>query len=541
MDQAKVWSGTGRGCVTRRIVVTISCVLAAVVLAMSPERAHGQDRQPAAAGAGVPATPLARYVPRHDLLFYLEFDGLDAHAAAWKGSAAYKLLNDTKLGALLEDLAGQGIELAQQSVPEDKRFKAAEVVDAVKHVARHGFVVGVWGKGPGKHGTVIVVRRGDRPEIRRSLDTFLKATVAGGNDTSRTAPIQKAGRTLHPLDNQGMVIWAEHGDLVLSRMPEEVLAVIDGKEPSALDHPIRVALAKAEGDFQPAAVAFLDMAAPVPLPADAVQLGLDGLKRIELRSGFQGEALLSVVRVVAPAPRRGVLALFDQPTFGMDSLPTLPANVTGFAVLSIDLARSYDKIVALLKQSNPEGDADVANFETRLRQRLGMDLRNDLLAHLGPKLAFYTQAPLREEAGSAADMLVSQFAGFTCSAQVRSEAAMARSIDPLIKAFNTLAPRQQIRVAARNRLGQVIRSLSFRRLDGPRPAYAMDLPPNFLPPVYSTTLRPTIMLDHDQLVLGASAAAAERAPRQRPALATCRRVRSRGGPAPRRARLREPH
>ena len=64
MDQAKVWSGTGRECVTRRIVVTISCVLAAVVLAMSPERAQGQDRQPAAAGAGVPATPLARYVPR---------------------------------------------------------------------------------------------------------------------------------------------------------------------------------------------------------------------------------------------------------------------------------------------------------------------------------------------------------------------------------------------------------------------------------------------------------------------------------------------
>ena len=84
-------------------------------------------------------------------------------------------MNDTKLGALLEDLAGQGIELAQESVPEDQRFKAAEVVDAVKHIARHGFVVGVWGKGPGKHGTVIVVRRGDRPEVRHSLDALLKA------------------------------------------------------------------------------------------------------------------------------------------------------------------------------------------------------------------------------------------------------------------------------------------------------------------------------------------------------------------------------
>ena len=30
--------------------------------------------------------------------------GLDAHADAWQKTAAYKLLNDTKLGALLEDL-----------------------------------------------------------------------------------------------------------------------------------------------------------------------------------------------------------------------------------------------------------------------------------------------------------------------------------------------------------------------------------------------------------------------------------------------------
>ena len=63
-------------------------------------------------------------MPRQDLIFYLEFDGLDAHADAWKKSAAYKLLNDTKLGALLEDLASQGVELAQQSVspgPADQR------------------------------------------------------------------------------------------------------------------------------------------------------------------------------------------------------------------------------------------------------------------------------------------------------------------------------------------------------------------------------------------------------------------------------------
>ena len=55
--------------------------------------------------------PLARHVPRQKLLAYLEFDGLDAHTDAWRATAAYKLLSDTKLGSVIEDLALQGIEL----------------------------------------------------------------------------------------------------------------------------------------------------------------------------------------------------------------------------------------------------------------------------------------------------------------------------------------------------------------------------------------------------------------------------------------------
>ena len=65
---------------------------------------------------------LARYVPKQDnLFFYLEFDGLDAHQAAWKNSAAYKLLNDTKLGALIEDLATPGRSGRSGSRPRPAR------------------------------------------------------------------------------------------------------------------------------------------------------------------------------------------------------------------------------------------------------------------------------------------------------------------------------------------------------------------------------------------------------------------------------------
>ena len=52
-----------------------------------------------------PSAPLARYFPGDDLVVYAEFDGLDAHSAAWKKTAAYRLLNETPTGAMLESVA----------------------------------------------------------------------------------------------------------------------------------------------------------------------------------------------------------------------------------------------------------------------------------------------------------------------------------------------------------------------------------------------------------------------------------------------------
>src|SRR5262245_46885992 len=78
--------------------------------------APGQEARPAAAAGN----RLARYVPRQDVFVLLEYEGVDAFPEAWHATVAYKLLTETKLGALLEDLAGQGIEMAivsAQSAP----------------------------------------------------------------------------------------------------------------------------------------------------------------------------------------------------------------------------------------------------------------------------------------------------------------------------------------------------------------------------------------------------------------------------------------
>ncbi len=184
------------------------------------------------------APPLARYLPQQDLAAYLEFEGLDAHGAAWHKSTAYKLLNDTSLGTLLEDLATQAIAQAQQSAREDKRVAAADYLNVLKHAARDGLAVGVFGKGPDNTHVVVVVRKGNRPEVVRLLDTL--AAAGPGQPEQKPEPAQKNGRALHALATEG-VWWVEQDDLILTDEAsfDRIVKVIDGKQPSAASHPLR--------------------------------------------------------------------------------------------------------------------------------------------------------------------------------------------------------------------------------------------------------------------------------------------------------------
>ena len=351
MAHASVGSRTGCRQIGRGILGVLPCL----VLATLTTAARGQEVKSPPPAAGSSTASLARYVPRRDLGVYFEFQGLDTQLAVWRGSAAYKLLNETKLGALLEDLAGQGIELAQQSVASEQQLKASELIDLFKHAARHGFAAGAWGLAKPTPGVVFVFRQAERPEVRRLLEAAAAANLRRPGQEVGRVLVQKAGRTLHRLDKEG-VWWFEKGDLVLSNQPDVVLAVLDGKAPGAVDHPRRIALFTARDAFQPVAAGFVDLSELPPMPANALQLGLDGLKQVELQWGFQDDALVSVLGIVAPEPRQGVLALLVQPTFTIRSLPPLPGGLSGFRALSIvPLEKTYDQIVALLKKGKPGG------------------------------------------------------------------------------------------------------------------------------------------------------------------------------------------
>ncbi len=451
-----------------------------------------------------PGDSLARYVPRQKLVGYLEYEGLDAHADAWHATAAYRILTETRLGALLDDLARQGIDMAIASADAPPPIKTDEIIALAKLAVRKGGVIAAWGQAPRAVKTVIVIRGGDQPAIRRLIENAPAASrKKPGQAEAKPAPVRNAGRTLH-VASDDLMYWFEKGDLVFSDDPDTVLAVLDGKAPHMTDHPIRSELAKKSDGFQPALIGFIDMTALPPMPPDAVKLGLDGIKRLEMVWGFQDDALRSVIRAVAPSPRRGILALFDQPAFTVDSLPPIPPELTGFTVVSIDLAKTYDTVLEIVKAQRPEMADQIPAIEGAVEQQLGVKHRNDILARIGPKASFYMDMP----AGLMANPMMAMFSlfnGLTLTFEVHDEAALAKSLDTLIGHANDLIRQQQ---AAR---GGNAPAIEFTRAAGQQHGYVLNFPAGTLPPGPLASLQPTILLSADRLGIGSTTAAARKA------------------------------
>ncbi len=96
---------------------------------------------------------------------------------------------------------------------------------------------------------------------------------------------------------------------------------------------------------------------------------------------------MSVTRLVAPKPRKPILALFDQPGFNGKSLLPLPDGVGEFLELSI----SPNQLLDTISELGPPGVVKdkIDNFAETFEKTGNVDLRKDLLAHLGPRMILY--------------------------------------------------------------------------------------------------------------------------------------------------------
>ncbi len=132
--------------------------------------------------------------------------------------------------------------------------------------------------------------------------------------------------------------------------------------------------------------------------------GIESIRQVAIRFGFQGRAFLTDVRIEAPAPRYGLVALIDQPTFRTDQLPPIPAGTTNFAAGSLDLKTTYQRFVGLWKVVEPASADEVLALERFVKDQPNLSLTDDFLKHLGPRWCVYESECKKRERGESASL-----------------------------------------------------------------------------------------------------------------------------------------
>jgi prepilin-type processing-associated H-X9-DG protein len=468
------------------------------LLLTAPVLAQSENRQ-----------PLARHIPSDGLAVLVEHDGFETHGDAWNGTATYKMLHETGLGAMLKDIATQVAERAFQAA-EDAPLSGKELIGLLAHVADKGFAIGYAPDPRGRQPRFLVA------VVRDAADSEVFKTVLGRipqlNEPAARRIAGPGGRRIWVGEDPRLRWWYEKKDFVFSlgSDPDSNPAAdaFDGKISSALKNSRYASLAKLDAGRVPTGRLMVDLSALPPLPPRAGELGLDGVRRIEARWGIQGKGIVVTLGVSAPRPRRGILALFDQPPLKPGTSVVTPGGQADYALMSVDPVKFADTVLALVKQHDPDSAEKVDQLAERFRDRTGVNLREDVLAKIGPRMAFL---PATTGVGNVMAMWFHP-PDFGLVAELKDPRSFVTALDRLIEAANRQLKSAGALVPAQE--GQPARPgtefAEFRRLKAGEHGYVLSVPPSVLPT--PAGLRPTVIVDRDRglLALAGSPAAARR-------------------------------
>lgn len=131
---------------SRRKLAIASALL---VFAISPVAATAFNTNPSP----------SRLLPSRGLYAFLEYDGLDAHADAWKATAAFDVLIRTKAGAMMNDVTHQFLNRMMKDLPNAK-VKGSDLVALAEFIVYHGAAVAFY-EVEGKASWVMVLKAFD--------------------------------------------------------------------------------------------------------------------------------------------------------------------------------------------------------------------------------------------------------------------------------------------------------------------------------------------------------------------------------------------
>ena len=427
----------------------------------APGQAGATEETPAAE-----PIPVGRYMARDQLFLYVESAGLDSRDDAWRKTAAYRMLNETSLGVMLEEVGGQLADRILDYLP-NRKISGAEAVTIIEHLARKGWAIGLGAdpNAPNRVRGVVVLRGVVNKEMKalfsRLMGSFMSAEAKPKIERkgSRVMVVVPPKQPKKAVADQGWVWWPEKDDLVIGLFQpsdaDSVHAALDGQSPSVEGFEPIADLSKTEDGFAPVLTAWFDPAAAgavvgagegggQPLAALAKLFSDANVKRIDHRWGFDGESLVSVTRLAAPKPRKGVLALFNEPVFEAKKILAVPDGVEYFASMSVKPEQWSEVLSAVLGAGEKRAEFDAFVEELRARR---VDFDKDLLGNLGPRVLFYLApggSATTPAAAPGAGLIPAPLAGALASriprpvlvAEVGDPPKMGRALETLIFEVN---------------------------------------------------------------------------------------------------------
>jgi|GEM_PF-2490655 len=384
----------------------------------------------------------------------VEVVGIDNLKTEWQRAAASKIVNEGNVGPMLEALLIQAADQMLPSLP-DRKLQGRDVALVVTHLLQKGGVLALSITPEDSAGVAFAALAGVGSS-REAQAAFAKLLTFG-----QTPTVAKLSNGRSAVVSEVMGMWwlePETGVLVLTSSPktaEMVLKTAANPGSSWLQSDARAKLVGPRDGVTPFLAASVDLQsigsavnerANTPLPVDLKALGLDGVTSLEFVMGLQGEAMTTTIRLNAPAPRQGLVALLDgQPTVNPARLMGMPREAKEFTVVAADAGLLFDKIRQLAQ--NIGGAEVVGQFDeaiAKIEAARKLNVRDDILGGIGPNFAFYLQgpAPILGAPGAAPNPLTILTGltlnppKFTAIAEVRDPKRFANSLDGLVNLIN---------------------------------------------------------------------------------------------------------
>ena len=344
-----------------------------------------------------------------DTVILLQSDGNLAHQAAWEKTAAFEAFRKSGL----MDAFVKTVREAVSQVPDEKAGAALEILE---FLAEHGLTVSI-GLPPGNRPAVpyLTVVAHDAGPHQGVLDQFVDAAGDAVELKREDVSGRKVSRIMIPrTPGVELAWWSEGTHFVLTvglGAVDSAMEVANGKFPNFAGTNTGKRL-KEKLSFERTGFGWFNLAilrdryGEVSIPLEGLDtvnqvlelVGLDGLNSVLLQSGYNGRSVWSTVDLDAPSPRQGILSLLtpSNQTMTMADLPPLPQNQLGFAAQCISLAATHDELLTIVKGVSahlpPENQEVIENAIDQLPEVLGCDLRDDVLARLGPVMCVFTDA-----------------------------------------------------------------------------------------------------------------------------------------------------